>query len=239
MSAEKFHFKQFALEQDKCAMKVGTDGVLLGAWAESSHAKTILDIGTGTGIIALMLAQRNSNAKIDAIEIDEPSCIQAKENVLNSKFKERIRIINSPLEKFSSGFFYDLIVCNPPYFSNSLKSKSIKRNLVRHGDFAGISSEILIKSALKLLKTDGKFCLILPNTEGEIFIKEAAKKNFFCNKLTRVFSKPNKKCFRLLMQFEKKKRNFSENYLTIETGEKPNDFSNEYKQLTKDFYLAF
>ena len=221
-------------------MKVGTDGVLLGAWADVSNATKILDIGTGTGVIALMLAQR-SNARIDAIDTDDQSCLQAKENILNSKFHERIKVHNQSLQKFceeKSGK-YNLIVSNPPYFQNSLKSENANRNISRHSDVAELNSEILIFSALKLLNLKGKFCLILPKTEGEKFVETSESKNLFCTKITRVFSKPKKNIIRLLLEFELTRKKMEEDFLTIETGRKPNDFTEEYKKLTRNFYLNF
>ena len=128
MPNDYFKFKQFTIHQDKCAMKVGTDGVLLGAWAECANAKGILDIGTGTGLIALMIAQR-SNAKIDAVEIDETASKQAKENIKKSLWNDRIEILNISFQDFSKSTNekYDLIVSNPPYFQNSLYAPDEKR----------------------------------------------------------------------------------------------------------------
>ena len=123
MTPNVFQFKQFAVAHDKCAMKVNTDGVLLGAWADVSKAKTILDIGTGTGVIALMMAQRNTDALIDAIDIDKPACEQAYENFKQSQWSERMLVFQTSLQEYNPPALYDLIISNPPYFAKLLKSK--------------------------------------------------------------------------------------------------------------------
>ena len=136
MSNPFFKFKQFTIRHDKCAMKVGTDGVLLGAWCDISSNKYILDVGTGSGLIALMVAQRNSSAEIDAIEIDEMACEQAKENVQSSPFNKQISVIHSDFNDFipTSGKKYDHIVSNPPYFINALSCPDAQRNTARHAN---------------------------------------------------------------------------------------------------------
>lgn len=252
MSYPVFHFKQFSVFQDKCSMKVGTDGVLLGAWTKVPNIPwiRILDIGTGTGIIALILAQKSFTKKtqkhsaiiIEAIDIDESSCFQARQNIQESSFSDNIIVIHQSLKDFSQKAdpnSYNLIVSNPPFFINSLKSGNKNRNITRHSDIAGLDNDALISSVLKLLSKDGKFSLILPRMEGENFIKEANKAGLYCTKLTRVFSKPGKDCIRLLMQFEFSQNELIESTLTIETGKGINDFSEEYKALTKEFYLHF
>lgn len=240
-------------------MKVGTDGVLLGAWAglpletwpNGSHEeKKILDIGTGTGVIAMIMAQKFSseknqvagNFRIDAIDIDEASCLQARENIAASKFDGKINVIHKPLHQFAgnaAGGSYDLVISNPPFFHHSLKSPDNARNMARHSDFSDLNPGMLAAFALKLLAQDGAICLILPKKEGENFIAEAEKTGLYCNRLTRVFPKPGKGCIRLLMQFQRYKKKPEETILTIETGRKSNDFSEEYKLLTGEFYLNF
>jgi tRNA1Val (adenine37-N6)-methyltransferase len=234
-----FRFKRFTVSQNETTAKVGTDGVLLGAWADVSSAQKILDIGTGTGVIALILAQRSS-AQIDAMDMDASSCALAEENVKNSIFAGRIKVIQKSLKQFAKEqeSRYDLIISNPPFFFNSLKSPSEMKNRIRHSDFSEMSSGSLIESAKKLLNPEGKFCLILPPAEAELFISNARVKGLFCSKLTRVFSKPGKPCKRYLMQFEFQPLYTKEEILHIET-EEPNQFSEKYKNLTKDFYLRF
>lgn len=167
MANPYFKFKQFTIWHDKCAMKVGTDGALLGAWAAPKKARTILDIGTGTGLIALMLAQR-CTALIDAIDIDADACLQATENVARSPFGNRIRVHHAGLSGFhpSEPSSYDLIVSNPPYFHQSLKCPDPKRNRARHSD--SLSLEELFRESRRLLAPEGRLSLILPFDQLEL-----------------------------------------------------------------------
>ena len=161
MSNPFFQFKQFTIRHDKCAMKVGTDGVLLGAWAGTESCSRILDVGTGTGLIALMLAQR-SKAVVDAIDIDADACLQAQENAESSLFAGRINVFHSDLVDFAqaSTHLYDLIVSNPPYFVDSLKCPNLQRNTARHTDT--LTLEDLLQYSRKLLAPQGRIALILP-----------------------------------------------------------------------------
>jgi tRNA1Val (adenine37-N6)-methyltransferase len=237
MPNDYFRFKQFTIYQDKCAMKVGTDGVLLGSWADCKNAKSILDIGTGTGLIALMLAQR-SNVKIDAVEIDEEASSQAKENVAKSDWKDSIQILNLPFQEFckSTNAKYDLIVSNPPYFQNSLFAPDKKRTDARHN--SNLELEELLDGAIKLLNDNGVFSLILPYVEGTMFILKASEKNLFCTCQTKVLPRPNREPKRLLLEFMKIKKPLVEQEIIIELN-KRHEYSDAYKNLTKEFYLAF
>ncbi|MGZ3899523.1 MAG: tRNA1(Val) (adenine(37)-N6)-methyltransferase, partial [Bacteroidia bacterium] len=184
MSNGSFAFKQFTIKQDKCAMKVGTDAVLLGAWIIPNGSKKILDIGTGTGIIALMLAQKSS-AQIVAIDIDKDSTEQAKLNVAESNFRN-IEVQNVSLQVMAktSDQKFNLIVTNPPYFIDSLKSNDGNRTIARHADL--LPFEDLITGVKKLLDDKGKFCLILPKNEAAIFREMAQQKGLYLSKLLRV-----------------------------------------------------
>ena len=236
MPSTSFAFKQFIIHQDKCAMKVGTDAVLLGAWVLPNGSREILDIGTGTGVVALMLAQKTS-AKIDAIDIDENACLQAQQNISESKFSEQLQVIHSSWQNFSkvSAKKYNLIVTNPPYFEQSLKSVDEQRSFARHADV--LPFEELIDGVIKLLDDKGKFCLILPTLEAEKFKDLAKKKGLFLSKLLRVKSKINKEVDkRHLMQFEYTPSEFSEQTIAIELEER-HQYTDEYKALTKDYYL--
>ncbi len=237
MSNQTFAFKQFKIIQDKCAMKVGTDAVLLGSWVNSSNAKTILDIGTGTGIIALMLAQK-SGARIDAIDIDLNAYIQATENINNCQWKDHIEVHHISLQQFAkeSDHKYDLIVSNPPYFIDSSKASEESRTNARHTDQLPFNE--LLDGVLKLLNPTGKFYVILPTKESEQFREEAEKHKFFLTKLTRVITRTDKPEKRLMMRFEFIQRAFSESSITIEKDER-HSYTDEYKELTKDYYLAF
>lgn len=237
MSNQSFVFKQFRINQDKCAMKVGTDAVLLGSWVNASNSKTILDIGTGTGIIALMLAQK-SGARIDAIDIDNSAFEQALENIKNCNWKDRITAHHISLQQFASDspVKYDLIVSNPPYFVDSSKAIEESRTNARHTD--QLAYHDLLDGVLKLLNPTGKFYVILPTKEGESFWELAEENKFYLTKLTRVITRADKPEKRLLMRFEFIRRTFSENSIIIEKDER-HSYTDEYKELTKDYYLAF
>ena len=234
MANNYFSFKQFTIYQDRCAFKVGTDGVLLGACADVSGVKNILDIGTGTGLIALMLAQR-SEADIVAIEPDEDSFRQACSNVDLSKWKERIRVFNKTLQDFdpeTPGF--DLIVSNPPFFSDSLKNPDQVKATARHND--ALKNEDLLKGVNGLLATGGRFQVIMPYAEGLVLIAEAQEHGLYCNNMLKIKPLPTSEIRRLILTFSKKKQKVSEKFLTIEHGAR-HEFTEEYKNLTKDFYL--
>lgn len=239
MTSDYFKFKKFIIRQDKCAMKVGTDAVLLGAWVSTiPKIKLSLDIGTGTGIIAMMMAQKMTG-KIFAIDIDKESIEQAKWNVSKSIFKSKIKIDHISLQELvkKKSPKFDLIVTNPPYFIDSLKSSTKPRNIARHNDF--LSFEDLIIGVLKLLDSEGKFCLILPKNESLIFREMANEKGLYLNKLLKITPRLEKGIEkRHLMQFEFKARKFSEKTLAIESVSHRN-YTAEYKKLTKDYYLNF
>jgi tRNA1Val (adenine37-N6)-methyltransferase len=233
-----FAFKRFNIKQDRCAMKVGTDAVLLGAWVIPNGSKRILDIGTGTGIISLMLAQK-SNALIVAIDIDKNSTEQAKLNVEESIFKNQVEVKHLSFQELAntSNDKFNLIVTNPPYFIDSLKSSGDSRNIARHNDM--LSFEDLLSGVKKLLDEKGKFCLILPKNEAMKFREMAEAKGLYLSKLLRVrttLEKDSEK--RHLMQFEFKESEFSESTLIIE-GDSHRNYTDEYKALTKDYYIHF
>ncbi len=232
-----FRFKKFTVYQDKCAMKVGTDGVLLGAWANCDKSKNILDIGTGTGLISLMMAQR-SKAQIDAIEIDIKACEQAQENVKKSPWKSRINIIHKSLQDFTQdeNKKYDLIVSNPPYFQNSLIAPDENRTNARHN--SSLEYKDIINAANKFLTDQGSLGIILPYLEGNMFILKAVENNLFCVRQTKVLPNPGKHAKRLLLEFKKIKMPLVEQEIIIELN-KRHEYSEAYKNLTKDFYLAF
>ena len=232
MPSTSFAFKQFVINQDKCAMKVGTDAVLLGAWVFPNGSKQILDIGTGTGVVALMLAQK-TDAHIDAIDIDENAFLQATQNVSESKFVNQVSVTHSSLQEYSktTSKKYNLIVTNPPYFEQSLKSSDEQRSFARHADV--LPFEELIEGVTKLLDPKGKFCLILPKQEAELFVTVAKQHNLFLTKLLRVRTKPEADTEkRHLMQFEFKENGYFESTLIIENA-KHFDYTEEYKNLTE------
>ncbi|HON01819.1 MAG TPA: methyltransferase [Paludibacteraceae bacterium] len=235
MSHPFFQFKQFTVFHDRCAMKVGIDGVTLGAWTPVDNAKKILDIGTGTGLIALMLAQR-STAEIDALDIDKQAIEQARFNVENSAWKNRIRLFETSLQEYHSvcTTAYDVLVCNPPYFINSKKSPIVARNMARHAE--SLTHEELIDLSFDLLKPDGTLCVILPVEEGLQAISHALASNWYAHQMVFVFPKPAAKAKRLLIQLGKKEKITRISRLAIET-EQRHEYTDEYKSLVKNFYL--
>lgn len=229
-----FTFKQFVIKQDKCAMKVGTDGVLLGAWATLKEGN-MLDVGCGTGLIALMLAQRIQNTKIDAIDIEENACFQAKKNIENSKWSNRIAIFHSSLQSFCSNKTYETIVSNPPFFVNSYQPPQNERAIARHNE--QLSFDDLIIHVNRLLKPEGFFSLILPCNEAVDFTNKAFSQGLFLNRRCEVKPNLTKATKRILLEFSKTKPNsILEESLIIET-EKRHHYTEEYKKLTNQFYL--
>jgi tRNA1Val (adenine37-N6)-methyltransferase len=238
MPGTSFAFKQFTIHQDRCAMKVGTDAVLLGAWILPNGSKSILDIGTGTGIIALMLAQK-TDAQIDAIDIDEDAVKQAAQNISESKFADKIRVSQHSFQEYAKATErkFNLIVSNPPYFEQCLKSSDEQRSQARHA--YTLPFEELLEGVVKILDPKGKFCLILPKPEAERFRLLAEKKGLYLSKLLRVKSRADKDTDkRHLMQFEFVPTEFSEKTLVIEKGER-HDYTEEYREFTKDYYVNF
>ena len=237
MANTYFQFKQFRINQEGAAMKVGTDGVLLDAWVNIDKAKSFLDIGTGTGLIAIMLAQRtNDDSKIDAIEIDNSSYQQAVNNFDDCSWSDRIKAFHTSFQDFVSNTSskYDCIVSNPPYFINSLKAKDESRTQARHAD--GLPFEDLIEGAKNLLNPEGKFSVILPVQEGNIFIRIARIAGFSLSKKIEVLPNPGKIAKRLLIELTLTNSKTIESQLCVENGQR-HVYSPEYIELCKDFYL--
>jgi tRNA1Val (adenine37-N6)-methyltransferase len=237
MPINPFKFKQFTIIQEKSAMKVGTDGVLLGAWTSCENAKTILDIGTGTGLIALMLAQK-SEAQITAIEIDAYATEEAKQNAENSPWRNRISVINVPLQEFTNKYTgkYDLIVSNPPFFSKSKKAENEARTLARHND--NLSLTDLISCTDLLLNELGAFNVIIPADIVAIFIAEAKKKHLFCIQKLWIKPTPEIDAKRALLAFSRVEGECKESTMVLEMNGRHN-YSYEYKNLTQRYYLNF
>lgn len=235
MGASSFSFKQFTVFHDKCAMKVGTDGVLLGAWADVSNVNSVLDIGTGSGLIALMLTQR-CDATITAIDIDSLAIAQANINALNSPWTERISNIEISLQQFvqNAKQQFDLIVSNPPYFKNALPNPDSKRTLARHAE-THFHNELIL-SAKKLLNTNGRLCLILPVDEGNECLRFATEQALFCTKKVLVYPKPDSVAKRLLLEFSAVYSTQVVSELTIES-EIRHEYTQDFSNLVKDFYL--
>ncbi len=229
-----FRFKQFAVEQDDVAMKVGTDGVLLGAWASCDGAERILDIGTGTGVIALMLAQRNTEAKIHAVEIDSTATQRARSNFDMSPWAERLDVECCAVQAFKPSEKFDLIISNPPYFVDSLLPPDAKRSTARHTH--DLTFEELDKAVCRLLADDGRFALILPTAEFEKYLSIT---HLHLVRRCDVHPTTGAAVKRVMAEFAKSKIATPANEnITIEQ-QRRGDYTEEYRVLTKDFYLKF
>lgn len=230
-----FQFKQFSIKQDKTAMKVGTDGVLLGAWAEVGNAQNILDVGTGTGLVALMLAQRNEQAKITAIEINQNAFEQAKENISESPFSKKIEIFHIDFLNYSTTQKFDVIVSNPPYFNNTFQAENVGRNQARQN--SSLPFRQLVEKTKQLLSAKGKANFIIPYQEEECFLQYAAKENLFPYKITHIKGHQNAPIKRSLLCLQNEKSAIEKSMLCIEKSR--HNYTADYIELTKDFYLKF
>ncbi len=242
--AKPFRFKQFTVHQDRCAMKIGTDGVLLGAWASlQNEPESILDIGAGTGVIALMLAQRSMAKTIDAIELDEAAYEQCFENFEISSWADCLFCYHAGLDEFVNEIEeqYDLIVSNPPFFSplggdakgRGGQAMDKSRKTARFYD--SLPFEALLNGVSKLLSSDGLFATIIPFKEEKAFLRSASKFGLFVNRRMWVRGNPSSEIKRSLLQFGPKKTLATESELTIEI--KRGEYTLEYQELTKAFYL--
>lgn len=229
-----FSFKQFAIRQERCAMKVGTDGVLLGAWAPECIADgRILDIGTGTGVMAIMAAQRNPSARIVGVEIDDMSALQARENAEASPWADRVEIVNADIRSYEAAAPFDLVISNPPYFVDSLKSPDSGRTTARHT--VSLDFGELMSAVERLLAPDGRFAVIVP---AEAVSRVVASGCLALRRRCDVRSKPSAGPIRTMMEFAAGycgAPEFSE--LTI--GDGKGGYTAEYVALTRDFYLKF
>lgn len=235
MSNPYFGFKNFTVYHDKCAMKVGTDGVLLGAWVKLRKAKKVLDVGTGTGLIALMLSQRSSGlASVDAIDIDESAVFQALDNIVRASFLN-IKAIHISLQEYDKGCDekYDMIVSNPPYFSSSLHSPDGQRTLARHTNSLPMVEFMTISA--RLLSPDGYLSLVFPYSEKDLLIKLAENVGLFVSRITNVYPMSHLNAKRVLLEFSKVKQEAEITDLIIE--KERHVYTNDFVELVKDFYL--
>ena len=235
MASACFRFKQFTVWHDRCAMKVGTDGVLLGAWCPVDSRASVLDVGTGSGLIALMLAQRIQGAQITAIDIDAGAVEQAKYNFDVSPWADRLECHQTALQELEGEGIYDLIVSNPPYFQDSLKNPDSQRAMARHTDT--LSYEELLKHGARLLTQEGIIALVLPIEAEQQIIALAQIYGLYPTHITHVYPKPGKAAKRLLIAFSPLAYRLSPiaNSLTLESETAPR--SEAYIELTKEFYL--
>ncbi len=232
-----FQFKQFEVADEQSSMRVGTDAVLLGAWADVENAHTILDIGTGCGIIALMLAQRNADGIVTAIDKDIDSINQAQINFANSAWSKHLQALHINFIEFHKNHpkKFDLIVSNPPFFSQSLKPECATRSTARHND--SLPFDILAIGVSQLLNPQGKSAFILPVSESSLFKEKMQQAGLYCNRQTWVSHTSKHKPVRLLMEFSFNDKVLQENYLTIRDEEQ--QFTNNYRKLTQDFHPFF
>ena len=244
--SKAFQFKQFKIKQDKCAMKIGTDGVLLGAWASLENQPfSILDIGAGTGVIALMLAQRSFAELIDALEIEENAYEQCVDNFENSDWGDRLFCYHAALDEFAEemeGETYDLIISNPPFYDPPLPSAfppegeklmSEARKKARFTEALPFAD--LVKYSAQLLAEKGKFCTIIPHKNEEELIQLASKEKLFPQKITRVRGHKNSPIKRSLLQFGFEQTTLETSELIIEIDR--HVYTEDYKNLVRDFYL--
>lgn len=234
-----FKFKDFSVQQDKTAMKIGTDGVLLGAWSSvDEYPDTILDVGTGTGVIALMLAQRSEAMTVDAVEVDENAYEQSVENFEQSDWGDRLYCYNANFQEFADEIAdeeetYDLIVSNPPFYSDDYETEDVARNKARFT--SSLSFEELVTGVVKILSSDGKFTTIIPFKEEESFVNLAKSKGLFLKKVCHVQGKPTSEIKRSLMEFSFHPSEIKKEHLIIEIER--HQYTEAYINLTKDFYL--
>lgn len=231
-----FKFKQFTVNQDRCAMKIGTDGVLLGAWTSIEHNPfNVLDIGAGTGILSLMIAQRSYAENIEALEIDDDAFEQCAENFENSPWNDRLFCFHASLMEYIEAVDekFDLIICNPPFYTEDYKTEDQARNLARFND--AMPMEHIIFAVINFLSDKGKFSIIIPYKEEEKYIDEASLIDLFPNRILRVRGNENSDIKRSLMEFSFTESDIKIDELIIETER--HQYTQDYLNLTKDFYL--
>ncbi len=258
MAGDSFRFQQFLVRQQNCAMKVGTDGVVLGCWARvSGKEQRVLDVGTGTGLISLMIAQRAQQAQVDAVEIDAGACVDAVSNFEGSPFADRLQVYNIDFQSFAENFEknfaknfaenfekggdnsaqkYDLVVSNPPFFNGTYKSVDAQRTAARHCEL--LNWDDLLCGVVRVLAPEGRFVVIFPYSDAAVFVAKAALVGLYCTAMLQIFPKPERGAKRMALEFS-----FSRvpaprvTALTILNSE--GRYTKEYELLTGDFYIRF
>ena len=236
MASLPFKFKEFTINQDRCAMKIGTDSVLLGAWTTlKNNPFSVLDIGAGTGVLGLMIAQRSRAQNIEAIEIDADAFEQCSENFENSPWSDRLFCYHASLIEFVEEIEdeFDLIICNPPFYSEDYKTDNEARDLARFND--AMPFEHLIFAVINLLSEDGIFSVVIPYKEETNFVDLASKSGLFPKRILRVKGNPDTEIKRSLLEFSFKDHKIETSELIIETAR--HQYTEDYINLTKDFYL--
>lgn len=231
MSKPTFRFKHFTIQQDRCALKVGTDGVLFGAWMHYRDAQRILDIGTGTGLLALIAAQRTDHARIDAVEIDTDSALQAAENCKASPWADRIRVHHLDVRRLSSAQPFDLILCNPPYYAGYSNAADERVGLAKHS--AELRFEQLLEVVGRVLSDEGRFAVIVPLNREQDMRNEAHKLGLFPTRRCMVRYVPQRPAKRVLLEFSRVQHPLQEEELCVEASG-PFDYSPAYRALISD-----
>jgi tRNA1Val (adenine37-N6)-methyltransferase len=232
-----FNFKKFSIHQNNAAMKIGTDGILIGAWVNISKKFKALDIGSGTGIISIMLCQRNLNLELDSIELSPSAIMDAKINIENCNWSDRIKLFHQSLKDFHPNSKYDLIVSNPPYFKKSLQPSNSERSKARHQN--DLKLEDILKFSKQHLTKDGSLNIILPFEQKSEAIEFAKKYGLNHIRECTVYSKPKKAPHRILIEFSRNenKQIIKESLFIEEAGR--HNYSEDYKKLTREFYTIF
>jgi len=242
-----FQFKQFVIHQDLCAMKVTTDACLFGGWLAKeiqnsipitigTHIQNIVDIGTGTGLLALMCAQKNPSSNIDAIEIEEGAFKQATENVANSQFSKRIKIIHEDVKRFFFPKKYDCIISNPPFYEKEIRSGNERKNIAHH--HSGLLFEELLDIIKRNLSLIGSFYLLLPFKRNEEIRKILLKKDLFVSKIVFTKQSPVHSYFRIMIEGKLNREGNAETIIEeISIWDDQQQYTKEFKELLKDYYL--
>jgi len=237
MAKPTFRAKQFTIQQDRCAQKVSTDGILFGAWLNYAGAERILDVGAGTGVLSLIAAQRNHTAKITALDIDPDAAEQARENVAASPWPARIKVLTTDARTYQPENLFDLVICNPPYYANSLISPDQRTNVAKHSE--DLTFQDLVRVADRSLTPDGRFAVIIPVERENDLVPIAAKHNLHFVQRCIVSYSPHKAPKRVLVMLKRIKIEIVEEAsLTIQnTG--PFDYSPEYRAMISDLMIGF
>lgn len=235
MANSFFKFKQFTINQDRCAMKVGTDGCLLGAWADLSNSRRILDVGCGSGLIAIMAAQRCAQAMITGVELDSEAASQAQENAEASSWNERIEIVHEDFLNYSPKEQYDTILSNPPYFTAGMKCPDEKRSKARHDD--SLASGDLLAHACALLIHGGKISVVIPAEQKDIWSSQAEAVGLYLTRVTHIFTRPTIAPKRVLLEFTKGDRITDVYETNFILENEPGKYTEEAVKLLHPFYL--